>query len=409
MQAVAAVLPFRVNDYVVDELIDWSAVPDDPIFRLTFPQREMLDPRAFEAISSLLAGDAGAKEVAAAADEIRFGLNPHPGGQLELNVPRFEGAPLAGAQHKYADTLLVFPAEGQTCHAYCGYCFRWAQFVGAPELRFASTDPERIASYVRSQPRISDVLFTGGDPLVARASVLRRHVAPLLAPDLERVNLRIGTKAPAYLPHRFLGDRDADALLALFEEIVAAGRHLTLVVHLSHPRELGTEAAQAALRRIRETGAVVRCQSPVVRGVNDSAAAWAELWAAQVRAGAVPYYMFVERDTGPRRYYEVTLARALRIYEEATAMVSGLARTARGPVMSTTEGKLLIDGTLATDAGKAFVLKLIRARDASMLHHVSLARHDEASTWADQLEPLRDRAPAADQVSLAEPSVAGFS
>ncbi|MET8245917.1 hypothetical protein ABZV31_16740 [Streptomyces sp. NPDC005202] len=42
LRAVSAVLPFRTNAYVVDELIDWSAVPDDPVFRLTFPQTSML-------------------------------------------------------------------------------------------------------------------------------------------------------------------------------------------------------------------------------------------------------------------------------------------------------------------------------------------------------------------------------
>jgi L-lysine 2,3-aminomutase len=387
MRAVAAVLPFRVNDYVVEELIDWSAVPDDPIFRLTFPQREMLGPTDFEPIHRLIRDGASDREVEAAAVLVRARLNPHPGGQRELNVPSFEGEPLAGAQHKYADTLLAFPAEGQTCHAYCGYCFRWAQFVGPREARFAHGDPERIADYVRAHPRISDVLLTGGDPLVARAEVLRRHLAPLLAPDLERVNIRIGTKAPAYWPHRFLGDRDADPLLRLFEEVVAAGRHLTLVVHFSHPRELGTDAASRALARILATGATVRCQAPVVRHVNDSAAVWAELWSLQVRAGAIPYYMFVERDTGPRRYFELSLARALEIYEGASALVSGLARTARGPVMSAAPGKVLVDGTVEVGGERAFVLKLIRARQEGRTNEVSLARYDETATWLDQLRP----------------------
>ena len=388
MRAVAAVLPFRVNDYVLEELIDWSSAPDDPIFRLTFPQREMLAPDDFEAVHGLIRDDAPAREVEAAAAVVRAKLNPHPAGQREQNVPSFEGRPLAGAQHKYADTLLAFPAEAQTCHAYCGYCFRWAQFAGPRELRFAHGDPERIAAYVRSQPRISDVLITGGDPLVARAAVLRRHLAPLLAPDLERVNIRIGTKAPAYWPHRFLSDRDADPLLRLFEEVVAAGRHLTLVVHFSHPRELETGAARRALARILATGATVRCQSPVVRHVNDSAAVWAELWSLEVRAGAIPYYMFVERDTGPRRYYELPLARALEIYDGASARVSGLARTARGPVMSAEEGKVLLDGTIAAGGERAFVLKLIRARDEGRTNDVFLARYDERAAWLDELTPL---------------------
>jgi L-lysine 2,3-aminomutase len=62
-------------------------------------------------------------------------LNPHPAGQLLLNAPRLHGRPLPGLQHKYQETVLFFPRQGQTCHAYCTYCFRWAQFVNEPELK----------------------------------------------------------------------------------------------------------------------------------------------------------------------------------------------------------------------------------------------------------------------------------
>ena len=57
-------------------------------------------------------------------------------------VPRINGKPLSGVQHKYPETVLFFPAAGQTCHAYCTYCFRWAQFVGVDELKFAARQAE---------------------------------------------------------------------------------------------------------------------------------------------------------------------------------------------------------------------------------------------------------------------------
>jgi L-lysine 2,3-aminomutase len=47
MKAVSAVLPFRVNNYVVEELIDWSNLPSDPMFQLTFPQPAMLSSEDF--------------------------------------------------------------------------------------------------------------------------------------------------------------------------------------------------------------------------------------------------------------------------------------------------------------------------------------------------------------------------
>lgn len=80
------------------------------------------------------------------------------------------------------------------------------------------------------------------------------------------------------------------------------------------------------------TGAQLRSQAPLVRHVNDDAATWARMWTEQVSAGIHPYYQFVERDTGAQRYFGLPLFRAHEIYQEAISQVSGLARTARGPV-----------------------------------------------------------------------------
>ena len=166
-------------------------------------------------------------------------MNPHPAGQLTHNVPALDDRPLQGIQHKYRETVLFFPSAGQTCHAYCTYCFRWAQFVGLEDLKFEASEPDDLVKYLKVHPEVTDVLITGGDPMVMRTQVLRRVVEPLLSPDLEHVqNIRIGTKAIAYWPQRFVSDEDADDCLRLFEEVVAAGRHLALMGHYSHPVEL---------------------------------------------------------------------------------------------------------------------------------------------------------------------------
>lgn len=388
IEAVSAVLPFKTNSYVVDELIDWSAAPEDPIFQLTFPQPGMLEPRDFQKLQGLILRGAAAGELAAAARQIQLRLNPHPSGQMQLNVPRHNGSRLAGAQHKYRETMLFFPAQGQTCHAYCSYCFRWAQFVGVDSLKFANREAEVLLDYARHHKELTDLLLTGGDPLIMKARVLRRYVEPLLGEDLEHLTtIRIGSKAPAYWPHRFVTDDDADDLLALFEQVVASGRQLALMAHISHPRELSTPIARQAMQRIRSTGAIVRCQAPLIRHVNDDAETWAEMWSEQVRLGLVPYYMFVERDTGARRYFEVPLARGLEIFNEAYSGVSGLARTVRGPSMSATPGKVLVDGVLKVAGDKVFVLKMIQGRDPSWAGRVFTARYDPEAAWLDQLEP----------------------
>ena len=87
VRAVAAVLPFRTNSYVVENLIDWDAAPDDPIYRLVFPQPDMLPAADVRRLADLISGGAPQGDLRAAAHEIRMRLNPHPAGQLVLNAP----------------------------------------------------------------------------------------------------------------------------------------------------------------------------------------------------------------------------------------------------------------------------------------------------------------------------------
>jgi KamA family protein len=388
IRVVGSVLPFRTNSYVADHLIDWDAVPDDPMFQLTFPQRGMLDPEHFDQIAALIDQKADKVTVEAAANRVRRTLNPHPADQMTHNVPSLDGVPLPGVQHKYRETVLFFPNRGQTCHAYCTFCFRWAQFVGPKELRFAASETDDLVEYLHRHPDVTDVLFTGGDPMIMKTQVFRRYLEPLLEVDT-LTTIRIGTKAPAYWPQRFVEDDDADALLRLYEQVVASGRHLAVMGHYSHPVELSTKVGREAVRRIRSTGAAVRMQSPLIRHVNDDPEVWASLWRRGVRLGAIPYYMFVERDTGARRYFEIPLVQCWRTFRNAYRKVSGLARTVRGPSMSAAPGKIRIAGVTTTPEGKAFILEYLQARDPDLVGRPFYARYDATATWFDQLRPLR--------------------
>lgn len=384
---VSSVLPFKTNRYVMRELIDWRRVPDDPIFQLTFVQPDMLDAEDYRQMATLLERGASKAEVRAAADTIRLRLNPHPAGQLTHNVPTLDGRRLEGMQHKYRETVLFFPGQGQTCHAYCTFCFRWAQFVGLSDLKFEARETHDLTAYLRAHPEVTDVLVTGGDPMVMRTQALRRYLEPLLAPEFAHINLRIGTKSVAYWPQRFVSDEDADELLRLFEGFTASGRHLALMAHYNHPRELSTPVARKAVQRIRGTGAVIRMQSPLVRHINDDAEVWADLWRSGVTLGCVPYYMFVERDTGPKNYFEVPLVRAWDIFRTAYRQVSGLARTVRGPSMSAFPGKVLVDGVTEIHGEKVFALQLLQARKPEWVRRPFFAKYDPQAAWFDDLEP----------------------
>jgi L-lysine 2,3-aminomutase len=387
VDVVSQVLPFKISSYVVDELIDWDSAPDDAMYRLLFPHRDMLDPADFAVIErGLRSGDRTA--LRKAVNDVRDRLNPHPSDQIALNVPSEEGADGWGLQHKYRETLLVFPRQGQTCHSYCAYCFRWAQFVGRSDLRLAVAGPEVMIGYLDRHPEITDVLLTGGDPLVMRTELIQQYVEPLLLPAREHVQtVRIGTKAVSFWPHRVLAGDEADSLLRLLERLVDAGKHVALMLHLSHPAELATESARQALRRLASTGAVLRAQAPVVRHVNDAPEIWARLWQSQVRHGVVPYYMFVERDTGARRYFGLPLERTLEIYRGAMRTLSGLGRTARGPVMSASPGKVVVDGIVQLDHGPAFALRYLQARDPSLVGRPFHAKFNPLAQWWDELQP----------------------
>jgi len=389
MEVVANVLPFKANNYVIEQLIDWNNIPNDPIFVLTFPQKEMLLPTHYEQMASALKSGADKKAIQELANEIRLQLNPHPAGQLELNVPTLkDGTKLYGMQHKYNETCLFFPSQSQTCHAYCTFCFRWPQFVGMDEIKFATNEVEQLVQYIREHQEISDVLFTGGDPMIMKAKMFRTYIDTLLEADLPNLKtIRIGTKALAYWPYKFLTDDDADETLAIFEEVTNKGLHLAFMAHFNHHKELSTGAVKAAIKRVRETGSEIRTQSPLLAHINDDADMWAEMWRQQVQLGCIPYYMFVVRDTGAQHYFGIPLVKAHEIFRNAYKQVSGLGRTVKGPSMSATPGKVLVDGVATINGKKIIVLKFLQGRNPDWVSKSFFAEFDESAIWLDDLKP----------------------
>jgi len=392
MEVVGNVLPFKTNNYVVEQLIDWDNIPNDPMYVLTFPQKGMLIPEHYDKMASTLGSGADKKEIARVANDIRLQLNPHPAGQMELNVPQLrDGTKLYGMQHKYDETCLFFPSQSQTCHAYCTFCFRWPQFVGMDEMKFAMREGEQLVQYLKEHPEISDVLFTGGDPMIMKASMFSVYTDALLDAKLPNLKtIRIGTKAVSYWPYKFLTDSDADETLKNFEKIVKSGTHLAIMAHFNHLAELSTDPIKEAIKRIRNTSAQIRTQSPLLAHINDDANMWAEMWQKQVSLGCIPYYMFVVRDTGAQQYFGVPLVKAEKIFRTAFRKVSGLARTVRGPSMSATPGKVHVLGVSEINGQKVMVLQLLQGRESEWVGVPFFAKYDENAIWLDDLEPAFD-------------------
>jgi KamA family protein len=390
IEIVGQVLPFKTNNYVVEQLINWERVPEDPIFILNFPQKEMLQPHHYKEMATLFDRGADMNEIEKKAMEIRWELNPHPAGQ-KSNIPTLDGLKLKGSQHKYRETLLFFPSQGQTCHAYCTFCFRWPQFVGMKDIKFASNETDLLVEYIQQHPDITDLLFTGGDPMIMKTKILAGYIESILDANPSHLKtVRIGTKALSYWPYRFVSDDDADDLIALFEKIVRSGRHVAIMAHFNHPRELEPAIVGEAIRRIRETGAEIRTQSPVLKHINDQPELWAKMWQRQVELGCIPYYMFVARNTGAQHYFSVTLENAWQVFRNAYQSVSGLARTARGPSMSAHPGKVQILGVSEVRGEKVFVMRMLQGRNPDWVAQPFFAKYDPDAIWFTDLKPAFD-------------------
>jgi KamA family protein len=387
IEVVGRVLPFKTNNYVVDELINWDDVEHDPIFTLNFPRMGMLEKKHYSAVEKLLDQHTDKETIDRKVREIRLALNPNPAGQ-EHNVPYLGEIKLKGIQHKYPETVLFFPSQGQTCHAFCTFCFRWPQFSGMSELKFAMKEADLLLKYLRVHKEVTDILFTGGDPMVMNAATLQAYIRPLLTPEFSHIHsIRIGTKSLAYWPYRYLTDADSDDVISLFGEVVAAGKNLSVQAHFNHPRELSTDAVKQAIKRILSTGAQIRTQSPLLRNINDKPELWAEMWRKQVDLGCIPYYMFIARDTGAKHYFELPLDRCWQIFRRAYRQVSGLCRTVRGPSMSDNAGKIQVLGVQEIRGEKIFVLRFIQGRNPKWVDVPFFAEYNPKATWFDQLKP----------------------
>ncbi len=388
MEVVGNVLPFKANNYVVEQLIDWNDIPNDPMYVLTFPQKGMLKPEHYKKMETIK-NNSDKKEIASVANEIRLQLNPHPAGQMELNVPTLkDGTKLYGMQHKYKETCLFFPSQSQTCHAYCSFCFRWPQFVGMDEMKFAMQEGEQLVQYVSEHPEISDVLFTGGDPMIMKAKIFSKYVDALIESKLPNLKtIRIGTKALSYWPYKFLTDSDSQEMLDIFRRITDSGLHLAFMGHFNHLNELSTDAVKSAINEVRKTGAQIRTQSPLLAHINDDSEMWSKMWTKQVQLGCIPYYMFVVRDTGAQHYFGVSLLKAYDIFNKAYSTVSGLARTVRGPSMSTTPGKVQVVGTTQVNNQKLMILRFLQGRNPNWIREPFFAKYDENAIWLDDLKP----------------------
>lgn len=330
---------FLATEYYLS-LIDWDD-PEDPIRRLIIPD------------TGELVGN----------------------GELDPSSEKSYSI-VPGLQHKYDRTALML--VGDMCGGFCRYCFRKRLFMGGE--RELLRDLSRGIEYIADHPEISNVLLSGGDPLTLPTETLADIVARLR--DIDHVEIiRIGSKMPAYDPMRISGD---PALLDLFRRYSLPQKRMYVMCQFSHPREISDEALRA-IDALLSSGVILHNQTPLIRGINDDPGVLAELFQRLSFAGVTPYYVFQCRPTTGNVTYRVPVEESYRIFEEARAQCSGLAKSARF-VISHATGKIEVTGV----AGGLVHFKYQQAADPADMGRVMVFRSTPEATWFDDyVEEIR--------------------
>jgi len=288
---------FRANEYYLS-LINWYD-PDDPIRRIIIPDICELE-------------DWGRLDP---SDEAGYTVAP-------------------GLEHKYNSTVLLLVSN--VCEGICRYCFRKRVFI--EPYREHKLDLPAALDYIKAHTGITNVLLTGGDPLILKTSKLESIIKQLREIDHVRI-IRIGTRVPVFNPYRITEDA---SLLKMLDAYSTDTKKIYIMTHFDHPREI-TDISVKGVSLLQKAGAVMTNQMPLIKGVNDNPDVLAELLAGLSFIGVVPYYIFQCRPALGNRAYTVPIEEGYEIIEQAKAKVSGLAKRARF-VMSHTTGKIEIVG-----------------------------------------------------------------
>jgi KamA family protein len=328
---------FRANSYYLS-LIDWSD-PDDPIRKIIVPEEDEL-----EEWGTLDASNEKSYTVA------------------------------KGLQHKYPDTALFLVND--VCGGFCRFCFRKRLFinVGAEVIR----DITPQLDYIRTHKEITNVLLTGGDPLLLSTEKLEKIVSSLR--EINHVQIiRIGSKIPAFNPYRIIDDPD---LLMMIRKYSTKEKKIYVMTQFNHPRELTREAIEA-VNLLKDAGAMLCNQTPLLRGINDDPEVLGELLDRLSFVGVTPYYVFQNRPVSGNRKFAVPIEEGYEIFTKAISNISGVAKRVRY-VMSHRTGKIEI----AALTKNFIVFKYHRAHDEKNRRKVMVYKRNSQALWFDDYSEL---------------------
>jgi len=332
METVTDLFPFRSNEYYLS-LIDWKD-GHDPLRRIVVP-----DPQ-----------------------ELREGGSADP--SCEKNYTK-----QPGLQHKYNQTGILLLTD--VCGGICRFCFRKRLFMSCE--RETVKDVSANIEYIREHKEITNVLMTGGDPLMLET----RQLEPVLRElrEIPHVNIiRIGSKMLAYNPFRILNDPN---LLYVLSRYSTPEKRIYLMAHFNHPRELTDVSIQAA-EALRKAGVMVVSQTPILNGINDTPETMTMLFRRLSFAGISPYYVFQCRPATGNLSFQIPVEQSYEIIQKSWQACSGLAKRARF-IMSHATGKIEMVGKTAEHV----FMRYHQAADPANIGKFMVYRSNPVARWFD--------------------------
>ncbi|CAI0884888.1 EF-P beta-lysylation protein EpmB [Serratia entomophila] len=233
-----------------------------------------------------------------------------------INAPGFTTDPLdeqrsvvPGLLHKYRNRALLLVKGG--CAVNCRYCFR--RHFPYQDNQGNKANWRQALDYIRQHPELDEIIFSGGDPLMAKDSELDWLIGELEAiPHLKR--LRIHTRLPVVIPARITPE--------LCRRLSASRLQVLMVTHINHANEIDREL-QAAMAQLKLAGVTLLNQSVLLRGINDDADTLAALSNALFDAGILPYYIHVLDKVQGAAHFMVSDDEARAIMQALLSKVSG--------------------------------------------------------------------------------------
>ncbi|RDV28006.1 EF-P beta-lysylation protein EpmB [Alteromonas aestuariivivens] len=214
-----------------------------------------------------------------------------------------------GILHKYRSRVLLIVRGG--CAVNCRYCFR-RHFPYADNAVSRPQWQEAI-DYIRAQPEIDEVIFSGGDPLMAKddhLAWLSSEIATI--PHVRR--LRIHTRLPVVLPERL-----DSAFSRWFTKLPL---QKILVLHINHANEVSPQLKNK-LEELRQQGVTLLNQAVLLAGINDSADAQVALNEAVFDAGVLPYYLHLLDKVQGAAHFDVPEQQARELMAELIKRLPG--------------------------------------------------------------------------------------